>query len=314
MLAQGQVQCPPRLLAAAQKLVPLRTGVVNAVSRPVMESARDAAQAGVIEPVLIGAEGRVRALADEIAWDISDFDLVDTDSEAEAAALAADAARRGAVGAVMKGHIHTDVYMRALLKREAELRTGRRLSHVFHMSVPDSDRALLISDAALNTHPDFDTKKAITANAVLLARAIGLERPRVALLSATEEANEAVPSSIEAGELAKWAAAGGVADADVFGPLAFDLAVSPDAAQLKGVDSPVAGRADLVVVPDIVSGNALFKMMVYFMGACAAGLVLGAKIPILLTSRADPPAARLASAALAAIAHDGIDWPDADGA
>ncbi len=305
MLSSTPVICPPGLLEKAAGSPPLRTGIVNAVSSVVLESARDAANASIIEPALIGDETAIRKACDEMGWDISGIDVMHAEGEKAATALAAEAAGKGALGAIMKGHVHTDVFMGGLLKREAGLRTGGRLSHVFHMTVPDSDRVLLISDAALNTHPDHETSQAIIANTVTLANAIDIERPQIAILSATEEKLEAVPSSVAASELAAWANAGGINDADVYGPLSFDLAVSPHAVKIKGVDFPVAGRADALIVPDIVSGNALFKMMVHFMGACAAGIVLGAKVPILLTSRSDPPSARIASAALAVIVAKG---------
>ena len=300
MLSTAPVECPRRLLEAAGGLPALRTAVVNATTAMVLESARDAADAKIIEPVLFGDADRIGQLAEEIGWDIGGLRIVDADDEREAAALAAAAAGDGTVEALMKGHVHTDVFMSAALKREAGLRTGRRLTHVFHMTVPGHDDPLFISDGALNTHPDVETKKAIITNAVDLARALEIEIPHVALLSATEEPSEHLPSSLHAAELADWAKVN-VGGAEVHGPLAFDLTVSPDAARIKGIDHPVAGNADIVVVPDIVSGNALFKMMVYFMSACAAGVVLGAKVPILLTSRADPPEARLASAAVASI-------------
>lgn len=301
MLSKTPVICPPGLLDAVAGLPQLRTGIVNAVSPVVLESARDALDAGIIEPVLVGRKADIHKAGEAIGWDVSGVELIEADGEQAATAIAAEAAGKGALGAVMKGHVHTDVFMRGLLQREACLRTGQRLAHVFHMSVPSSERALLISDAALNTHPDRETAQAIIANTVTLAHAIGLERPQIALLSATEEKLDAVPSSIAAAELTQWANAGGVENADVYGPLSFDLALSPAAVAIKGVTYRVAGQADALVVPDIVTGNALFKMMVYFMGACAAGIVLGAKVPILLTSRADPPAARIASAALAVI-------------
>lgn len=305
MLSTVEVECPPRLLEACYGLPPLRTAVVNAVSEVVIESVRDAAAAGVIEPVLYGDPAAIARAAEAVGWAIEDVERISAAGEEAAAVAAANAAGRGDVAALMKGHVHTDVFMRAILDREAGLRTDRRLSHVFHMTVPDRDGALLITDAALNTHPDVETRKTIIANAVDLAHALGLPKPNVALLSATETPTEEIPSSVEAVALTDWAAKN-VRGANVFGPLAFDLAVSPDAARIKGVEHPVAGRADVIVVPDIVCGNPLFKMMVYLLGACAAGVVLGAKVPILLTSRADPPAARLASAAVAAVARHGL--------
>ena len=303
MLDSRPTECPKSLLDAVNGRPPVRTGVVNAVSTVVLESVRDAVEAGVIEPVLFGDSGEIAKGAATLGWDMPELEVVDAADEGTAALLAAQAAGRGEVAALMKGHVHTDVFMRAVLNRDAGLRTGKRLSHIFHMTVPGRDGRLLISDAALNTHPDIDTKKAIIGNVVTLAGALGLERPKVALLSATEEPNEHMPSSMDAVQLAEWAKTE-IANADVQGPLAFDLAVSPDAARIKGVEGPVVGRADAVVVPDIVTGNSLFKMMVYYMAACAGGLVMGAKVPVLLTSRADPPPARLASACLAALAVD----------
>lgn len=302
MLGKNQVECPHSLLNAVRSEAPLRTAIVNAGAALVMESAFDAVKAGIIEPLFFGDPEAIRSHASELGWDIGQYQLTAAGDEQSAAAAAASAAGNGEAEAVMKGHIHTDVFMRALLSRTANLRTERRLTHVFHMSVPGRDGQLLITDGAVNIHPDVETKKAVIENAVDLAHALGLPRPKVALLSATEELMEAMPSSTEARTLSDWAA-DNVADADVFGPLAMDLALSEDAAKTKGVTNPVAGRADIIVVPDIVTGNALFKMMVNYMNACAAGIVLGAKVPILLTSRADPPAARLASAALAAVAN-----------
>lgn len=301
MTGAAPVRCPASLLEAARGRPPIRTAVVNAGNDVVMESVRDAAAAGLIEPLLIGDPDEIRRHGEALGFDAGAFMVDPAPDEESAAAQAAAHAASGEVGAVMKGHVHTDVFMKALLNKQYGLRTERRLSHVFHMTAPDRERALLISDGALNTHPDMETKKAILLNAVELAHAIGLSRPKMALLSATEEPTDRIPSSVEAASLRDWAR-GNVPNADVDGPLAFDLAVSPEAARIKGISSPVAGDADALIAPDIVSGNALFKMMVHFMGACAAGIVMGAKVPILLTSRADPPAARLASAALAAIA------------
>ena len=306
MLGKSQVECPHSLLNAAKSAGPLRTAIVNAGAAVVMESAFDAANAEIIEPVFFGDSDAIKRHADGLGWDISRYQITPAGDEQAAASAAAAAAGSGEAAAVMKGHVHTDVFMRALLSRSANLRTERRCTHVFHMTVPGRDGQLLITDCAVNIHPDIETKKAVIQNAVDLALALGLSRPKVALLSASEEPMEQMPSSTEARTLSDWAQ-DNIAAADVFGPLAMDLALSEDAARTKGVDHPVAGRADIIVVPDIVTGNALFKMMVHYMNACAAGIVLGAKVPILLTSRADPPAARLASAALAAIVNSRDD-------
>ncbi|MGI9381756.1 MAG: bifunctional enoyl-CoA hydratase/phosphate acetyltransferase [Methyloligellaceae bacterium] len=300
MSTEKTVQCPSFLLDAAAGQAPLRTAIVNAGTPIVMESARDAANAGILEPVLFGDRGDIESCARDLGWDLTGLEVVDANDESVAASEAAFAAGSGDVGAIMKGHVHTNTFMRAVLNKEAGLRTGRRLSHLFMMTAPAREEPLFITDAALNVHPDEETLQVIVANVVSAARAIGIAQPKIALLSATEEATEAVPSSMQAARLNTWAE-DNVDDADVFGPLAFDLAVSPASAALKAVSHPVAGNADAIVVPDIVTGNALFKLMVHFLGACAAGVVLGARVPVLLTSRADPPAARLASAALAAV-------------
>ncbi len=288
------------LLDAAARLAPIRTGIVNAGTPLVMDSVYAAVRAGILEPVLFGKRDDIETHAGAMAWDLSGVQIIDADDEMVAADKAAFAAGAGEVDALMKGHVHTNAFMRAILNKEAGLRTGRRLSHVFVMTAPLLDKPIIISDAALNVAPDDETLQAIVLNVVDIARAIGIERPRVALLSATEEPTESVPSSMQMHRLSFWAEQN-VKEADILGPLAFDLAVSPEAAKIKAVSHPVAGHADAIIVPEITTGNALFKMMVHFMAACAAGIVLGAKVPILLTSRADPPAARLASAALAVI-------------
>ena len=200
----------------------------------------------------------------------------------------------------MKGHIHTDNFMRPLISRRTGPKSRRRLSHVFHMSVPGSDRVLMITDGAVNVAPDVKARISIIQNAVELSHALEIDRPKVALLAASEEISPAMSVTVDCQEITKRCADLKMA-ADVYGPLAFDNIVSVKAARFKGISHVVAGAADIVVVPTIEAGNALFKMMVYFMGACAAGIVLGAEVPILLTSRADPPAARLASAALGAV-------------
>ncbi len=284
----------------ARRAEPVITAVANAGARLPMESARIGADAGIMQPVLVGDSDAIRREAEGLDWDISRYRIVGTDSEEDAANQAARLCGAGDAQALMKGHVHTDTFMLAILNREAGLRTDRRLTHVFHMTVPGSDKALLITDAAVNVAPDIKTKKAAIRNAVALAHAVGIACPNVAILSATEEVTERMPSSVDAAELTQWAG-DEIADACVYGPLAFDNAISPEAAAIKNIENPVAGHADIILVPDIVSGNALFKMMVYMKSACAAGLVLGARVPVILTSRADPPEARLASVAIAAI-------------
>ena len=303
MLSSRPFECPPALLAMAREKPAVVTAVANAGSALALESARLAAEAGLIVPLLVGNETAIARAADEIAWDIGDLEILHAGDEDQAALKAAKLAGDGAAGALMKGHVHTDAFMMAILNRESGLRTGRRLTHVFHMTVPDSEKALLITDAAVNIAPDLETKFEAIRNAVALARALGVDEPRVAILSGSEEPTERMPSSMDAAALAERAATE-LEGALVHGPLAFDNAVSPEAARIKDIRHPVAGNADILLAPNIETGNALFKMMVYFMSACAAGIVLGAKVPAILTSRADPPEARLASAAIAAILAD----------
>ncbi len=303
MLSSRPFECPPALLAMAQEKPAVVTAVANAGSALALESVRLAAEAGLIVPLLVGDKTAIARAADEIAWDIQDLEILHAGDEDQAALAAAKLAGGGAAGALMKGHVHTDAFMMAILNKESGLRTGRRLTHVFHMTVPDSEKALLITDAAVNIAPDLETKFEAMRNAVALAQALGTGEPRVAILSGSEEPTERMPSSMDAAALAERAATE-LEGALVHGPLAFDNAVSPEAARIKDIRHPVAGNADILLAPNIETGNALFKMMVYFMSACAAGIVLGAKVPAILTSRADPPEARLASAAIAAILAD----------
>ena len=282
---------------------------VRAVGAEVMRTARDATLAGLVEPVLVGEESRIRADAEAAGWDLHGARIVNAEGEAAAADAAIAAVNEGTAGGLVKGHIHTDLFMGAILRKSAGLRTDRRLVHVFAMLPPGDGKPLLISDAAVNISPDVKTRIASALVMADLARRLGAAHPRIAVLSATESELPAMPSSLEAGQIAAEAARAD-ARASFAGPLSLDLAISPAAAKIKGVDdaSPlgaVAGFADGLVVPDIVSGNVLFKALAYCAGGLAAGLVAGARVPVILTSRADPPAARLASIALAAISEQG---------
>jgi len=307
MLSDVPFEVPPYLLEKTQNLETIRMAVAGADNLVAMESARQAADAGLIDPVLVGDAEEIRALAKAMDWNISRFQIVDASGEDKAPAAAVALARAGDVTALMKGHVHTDSLMKAVVSRDEGLRTGRRLSHVFHMTVPNSNRVLLITDGAVNVAPNVGTKLDIVNNAVQLSHALGTPMPHVALLSGTESVINSMPSSVEAAEVVKRANNGEVQGAHIDGPFAFDNAISPDAAKLKGIDSPVAGNADILVVPNIETGNGLFKMMVYFMSGLAAGIVMGAKVPIVLTSRADPPEARFAAAAIAAVAASKIE-------
>ncbi|MCY6381328.1 bifunctional enoyl-CoA hydratase/phosphate acetyltransferase [Hoeflea prorocentri] len=304
MISDKPVELPAGLMQRAKGGSASKAVIVGAHRDVVIESVRDAVESSLIVPVLVGETSQIKAIAGKIGFSLDDVELIEASGDEDVARKAALRASQSDIGMVVKGHVHTDAYMSALLKGEIGIRqSGRRMTHCFHMTVPGDDRPLIITDAAVNIAPDATTKKAAIVNAVGLARAVGIERPRVAILSATETPLPQMPSSMEAAELSDWAATE-VKDADVCGPLAFDNAVSPAAAELKGIENPVAGHADILLVPNIETGNALFKMMVYFSSACAAGVVLGGRIPIVLTSRADPAEARLASVALAKLCSD----------
>ena len=306
MLSTLPFDTPDQVIAQASGGAAAVTAVAGAGSRVAMESARRAAAQGLIEPVLVGDLDVVAAIARDMDWDMDGIRRVAALDERRAAEVAVALARGGEAAALMKGQVHTDVLMRAVVDRDNGLRTGRRMSHVFYMTAAGREGSIAISDAAINVAPDPGMKLDIVNNAVGMLHAMGIAEPKVAVLSATETPIAAMPSSLDAAEVVRRAAEGEVSNAVVDGPFALDIAVSPEAAAIKGVDSPVAGRADLLIMPNIEAGNAVFKAMVYFMSATAAGLVMGAKVPIILTSRADPPEARLTAAALAAIVarHD----------
>ena len=301
MLSQLTPVCPQPLLNQAQALPAMATAVVNAGSELALESAKLAFEASIIVPILVGNIAAIQKAAQAIEWNIDQFELIASEGEEDSAAKAVQCVHQGMAKLLMKGHLHTDVLIRALLNKEHGLRTGERLSHLFHMSVPDSDRVLCITDAVVNVSPDTKTQLSILRGATDVMHALGNLKPKVALLSATEVVTQAMPSSIAAKELLATMSDQDHQAADVFGPLAFDGAMSPEAAKIKGITHPVAGYADVLLVPNIETGNAIFKQLVYFNGATAAGVLMGAKVPVMLTSRADPPAARLASAALAVV-------------
>jgi phosphate acetyltransferase len=300
VLSSEKVCCPDYLLRKVRNLKPVKTAVVGTGAQVVLEGVRDAVEAGIIEPVLIGDPDVISAYADEIAWSTKDCEIVAAVDEIAAGMTGAQLARSGEVEMVLKGHIHTDAFMRPLISRKTGPRSRRRLSHVFHMTVPGNDAVLMLTDCAINVAPDVKARTTIIHNAVELAHDLGDPRPKVALLAASEEISRAMPVTLECQEIMNRCVDLALA-ADIYGPLALDNIVSPEAARLKGISSSVAGYADIILVPTIEVGNALFKTMVYFLGACAAGIVLGASVPILLTSRADPAAARLASTAVGAI-------------
>lgn len=289
------------LLAAAADAPRVRTAVVHPVDAVSLLGAVEAAREGLIDPVLVGPEAKIRQAAAQAGVDLAPYRIVPTAHSHAAADAAVALARTGEVGALMKGALHTDELMHAVVARDTGLRTGRRISHVFAMDVPSYPRPLLITDAAINVYPTLDDKRDIVQNAIDLAHALGIVAPRVAILSALETVYPKIASTIEAAALCKMAERGQIEGAVVDGPMAFDLAVSEDAARTKGFVSPVAGRADILVVPDLEAGNMLAKQLEYLADAQVAGIVLGARVPVILTSRADGPLARLASCALAAL-------------
>jgi len=301
MLSDKPFQVPPYLLTRVAGMARVRMVIAGAGHPTALKSVQQASDAEIIEPVLVGDTDTIKDVATTIGWDMRRLEIVQANGEENIANTAVRMCKTGDAAALMKGHVHTDCLMRAVIDRERGLRTSRRISHVFHMTVPDQERVLMITDGAVNVAPDTATKIDIINNAVLLAHALGNKRPRVALLSGTEVATKSMPSSMDAAEIKRRARAGAVPDADVDGPFAFDNAISPNAAKIKGIEGRVAGQADILVVPNIETGNSLFKMMVYFMSGLAAGVVMGATVPIVLTSRADPPEARFAAAAIAAI-------------
>lgn len=299
-LAKTEPVCPPSLLKQAQASPRPRVALVNAGAPNPLQGIREAAEAGLAEPVLIGDAAKIKATADDIGWDISGLPLIHAPKET-AAPTAAEMARSGEVGAIMKGQIHTSTFLKGLLPSSAGLREkGTRCGHVFHITMPGSERPLLLTDAALNVDPDVETRQACLAHAVMLAYKLGIERPKAAILAPTEDPIPTVPNTMEARDIADWAA-GALPGAVVQGPMAMDLILSKEAAAAKNYDSEVSGDADIMVAPNITTANALFKLMSFGMGCCCAGIVLGAKVPILLTSRAQGAEERIASAALGVI-------------
>lgn len=289
------------LIEQAQALPPLRTAVVFPIDSVSLAGAIDAAKAGLIAPVLIGPREQIVAAAASAEILLGDSEIVEEASGETAAARGVALAASGDVGALMKGDLHTDVLMHAVVSGAPNLRTHRRISHVFIMDVPSYPRHLLVTDAAINIYPDLETKRDIVQNAIDLAHAIGIETPRVAILSAVETVTSKIRSTIEAAALCKMADRAQITGAIVDGPLAFDNAVNLKAAEIKHIHSPVAGQADVLVVPDLEAGNMLAKQLEYLAGAEAAGVVFGARVPIILTSRADSAKTRLASAAVAVL-------------
>lgn len=291
------------LLAGARPLPALATAVVAPEEPNCLGGALLASRETIITPILIGDAARIRGTAAEIGEDLAGIEIIDEPSHGKAAWMACDLVRSGRAGAVMKGHLHTDDLLKPMLDKDHGLRVGRRFTHVFVMDVPGVDHPLLVTDAAINIAPDLPTKVDIVQNAIDLALSIGIETPRVGVLSAVETVNPAIPSSVDAALLSKMADRGQITGGLVDGPLAMDNAVDVAAARTKGIRSEVAGRANILVVPGLDAGNMLAKQLAYISHAEGAGLVLGARVPVILNSRSDSSMSRLASCAVAALHH-----------
>ncbi|TWA67382.1 phosphate acetyltransferase/phosphate butyryltransferase [Azospirillum brasilense] len=290
-----------RLVAACRAISPVPTAVAHPCDASSLGGAVDAARQGFITPILIGPAARIRAAAAETGLDIAPYEIVDVPHSHAAAATAVELVRRGRAQLLMKGSLHTDELLREVARKDSGLRTERRISHVFIMDVPTYAKPLFITDAAVNIAPTLEDKRDIIQNAIDLARALGNPQPKVAILSAVETVNPKIPSTVEAGALCKMADRGQITGGMLDGPLALDNAISPEAARIKGIASPVAGQADILVVPDLEAGNMLAKNLTFLANADAAGIVLGARVPIVLTSRADSVMTRMASCAVAAL-------------
>ena len=303
MLSNKEIICPENLLKFAKEKKNITAGIVNAGKPLPMHSAMEAVKENLINPIFIGDKNEILKSAEQLSWDISKYEIINETIENNTAPIAAKLASEGKIKIIVKGHIHTDILMKEVLKREYNLLGKKRLSHIWHMTVDKTSAPLIITDGALNVFPNIKTKMHILKNVVDFANRIGIKKPKVSVLSATEEVLESVPSSMEAKEITKLAKEENI-NADVFGPLAFDNSISKKSAAIKGIKNAVAGQADILLVPGVETGNGLVKMMIYFMGACAAGVVLGGKAPVVITSRSDEAESRLASIAAAVVGLD----------
>ena len=303
MLSDKSTVCPLNLLDIAHQKRGIKAAIVNAGKELPMLSVMDAVKEKLIVPVLIGDQGEIKKIAEELKFDISDYEIVHEPIENNTAKVAAKLAGDGDVKIIVKGHIHTDVLMKEVLLRKYNLIGKTRLSHIWHMTLDKEDDPLIITDGALNVNPNVKTKMHILRNVIDFCHRIKIARPKVSILSATEEVLDSMQSSVDAKEICRLASKENF-NADIFGPLAFDNSVSKKSATIKGIKNEVAGDADVLLVPNVEAGNALVKMMIYFMGACAAGVVVGGKVPVVITSRSDDATARLASIAAAVVALD----------
>lgn len=290
-----------KLIALTNNLSPLKTAVVHPVDKLSLQGAINAARENLIIPILIGPQDKILAAALDAGLDISSYQIISTRHSHESADIAVQLAREHKVEALMKGNIHTDELMKPVINKENGLLTGRRMSHVFYVEAPKYFKPLFISDAALNIRPNLQEKKDITQNAIDLFRTLGFGTPKVAIVCAVETVNEKMPSTLDAAALSKMAERGDITGAIVDGPLAFDNAISLESARDKNITSAVAGYADIIIVPDIESGNMLYKEMTFRSGMEAAGMVMGASVPIMLTSRGSDDISRKASCAMALV-------------
>ena len=301
MLQSKESQIPNNLISLAKKTPNLSAGIICANHDSSMESAKKSVELNLINPIFIGNKQEINEKAEKIEWDINAYEIINSSNDVEAAIIGAELSRDNKIKIMIKGNLHTDVLMRTYLKKEFGLIEGKRLSHIWHMTILKDDKPLFITDGALNVAPRIDVKMHILKNVIEFANQINISKPRVAILSGTEDPIESMPSSIEAKELMERAKNENI-NAYVHGPLAFDNAISPEAAAIKNISNEVAGKADILLVPNLETGNALSKIMVYFMGACAAGFIVGGKVPVVVTSRADSSASRIASIAASVIA------------
>lgn len=290
-----------RLIARCKELPPTPTAVAHPCDESSLRGALEAAEMGILTPILVGPRGKIESVAQQFNLDISAYTLIDAEHSVAAAAAAVQLVREGKAEMLMKGSLHSDELMGAVVRSSTGLRTGRRISHAFIMDVPSLDRAIIVTDAAINIFPTLEDKKHIIQNAIDLSIALGFPKPKVAILSAMETVNPDIPSTVEAAALCKMADRKQITGGLLDGPLALDNAIDLNAARIKKIDSPVAGMADILIAPDLEAGNMLAKSLTFMADADAAGIVLGARVPIILTSQADSVMTRLASCAIAAL-------------
>ena len=301
MLSDTKAVAPENLIFLAQKTPNTPVAIVCAHHAASMDSAKQACDLSLINPTFIGNKELIQKEADRLNWNINNYKIINKVNDQDAAISGAKLARDNEIKVIIKGNLHTDILMRIYLKKEFGLIEGKRLSHIWHMTTNETSKPLFITDGALNVAPRLDVKMHILNNVIDFAKKINIQKPRVAVLSGTEDPIESMPSSIEAKKIMERAQKDNI-DAYVHGPLALDNAISSKAAEIKNIQNEVAGKADILLVPNLETGNALSKIMVYFMGACAGGFIVGGKVPVVVTSRADSAASRLTSIAASIIA------------